>query len=182
MAMSSCGGGRNGKSLEMLSQGVSVSNRNDEQEESSKTGGIQEMGNESDKLVVMIKQIEERLSVLEEEDEVLKESIFRSMEERKILMNEILQQFQDIYNHLNGSIIIQGKKPNSSSVQALKVILKFFTFFSVLQFQNKYKMKSSDLYMYICRRKRDTALCKCCGKTQIHRSLSGMQKRSSIKN
>lgn len=116
--MSSYSGG-SGKSPEMLSQGVSVSNMNHEQGESSKTG-IQEMGNESDKLVVMIKPIEQRLRILEEEDEVLKESIFRSMEERKILMDEILQQFQDIYNHLNGRIIIQEREPNSSSIQALK--------------------------------------------------------------
>lgn len=127
--MSSCSGG----SRKSPEKWVSVSNTNHEQGESSKKG-IQEMGHESDKLVVMIKPIEQRLSVLEEEDELLKESIFRSMEERKILMNEILGQFQNIYNHLNGSITIQEREPNSSSFQALKVIQNSSSFFQLLQF------------------------------------------------
>ncbi|KAK9281914.1 hypothetical protein L1049_004822 [Liquidambar formosana] len=47
-----------------------------------------------------VKQISERLRILEEEGEMLKQAFFGSIEERKKLMNEIYQQFQIIHRRL----------------------------------------------------------------------------------
>ena len=41
-----------------------------------------------------VEELNERLKILEEETEILKEALFWSMEERKNMMNEIYQQFR----------------------------------------------------------------------------------------
>lgn len=75
-------------------------NRNNACKEESRNKRSEERDEKNDQKMViithLIKPIEERLSVLEEEDELLKETVVKSMEEMRILMNQIFKRFQNI--------------------------------------------------------------------------------------
>jgi len=48
----------------------------------------------------VVEQLNDRLKILEEETETMKEDIFGALEERRQLVNEIFEQFQIIQHHL----------------------------------------------------------------------------------
>ncbi|KAF9685077.1 hypothetical protein SADUNF_Sadunf03G0016800 [Salix dunnii] len=72
-----------------------------------------------------IKKLSERLKILEEETEPLKQEIFQHMEERKKLVVEIYQQFQTIHHRLQfeNQVREEGSpRDGSSIVKFLKVL------------------------------------------------------------
>ncbi|XP_062089917.1 uncharacterized protein LOC133796430 isoform X2 [Humulus lupulus] len=72
--------------------------------ESSKTGASKACGESSskgNKAVLWgseVEELQERLKILEEETEIMKDAFFWSLKERKYMMKEIYQQFQ-LLNH-----------------------------------------------------------------------------------
>ena len=55
-----------------------------------------------------VEELNERLKVLEEETEMMKETFFWSLEERKVMMNEIYKQFQLLHGCLKpGTLVIE---------------------------------------------------------------------------
>ncbi|KAJ6416089.1 hypothetical protein OIU84_004817 [Salix udensis] len=65
-----------------------------------------------------IKKLSERLKILEEETEPLKQEIFQHMEERKKVVAEIYQQFQTIHHRLQfeNQVREEGSLHDGSSI------------------------------------------------------------------
>lgn len=94
----------------------------------SKACGDSSKGNKAVFCGSEVEELKERLKILEEETEIIKDAFFWSLEERRHMINEIYQQFQLLNRCLQTGNLVLGE---SSSVNPFEVML--FILFPNLQ-------------------------------------------------